>query len=95
MSAGLKGRREARVLVVDDEPQMVKIVEGVLRILGVGSISTAIDGQEALKLVKSSTDKPFDLVVCDWQMPSRGRAGGKITRSIFASVSRLYLPGYL
>lgn len=70
MSAGLKGRREARVLVVDDEPQMVKIVEGVLRLLGVGSISTAIDGQEALKLVKSSSDKPFDLVVCDWQMPN-------------------------
>jgi CheY-like chemotaxis protein len=69
MSSGFQNRREASVLVVDDEPQMVKIVEGVLGILGVGSVATAADGREALDLVKSSV-KPFDLVICDWQMPN-------------------------
>jgi two-component system, chemotaxis family, chemotaxis protein CheY len=69
MSSGIENRRDTNVLVIDDEPQMVKIVEGVLRILGVQSISTAEDGEQALDLVKSSA-KPFDLVICDWQMPN-------------------------
>ena len=69
MSSTFQTRREASVLVVDDEPQMVKIVEGVLSILGVTNVSTATDGQEALDVVKAAS-KPFDLVICDWQMPN-------------------------
>ena len=62
MSIGIQSRREARVLVIDDEPQMVKVIEGVLGILGVGSVATAEDGRKALGLVKGSAT-PFDLVI--------------------------------
>jgi two-component system, chemotaxis family, chemotaxis protein CheY len=69
MSAGNLSPRDAHVLVVDDEPQMVGIIEGVLGILGVSKVETATDGKEALDLVKAGTT-PFDLVICDWQMPN-------------------------
>ena len=69
MSTGFQGRRGASVLVVDDEPAIVSMVQAVLGILGVTNVSTAADGREALDLVRSA-EKPFDLVVCDWQMPN-------------------------
>ena len=69
MTTGLQNRVDAHVLVVDDEPQMVKIIEGVLAILGVRNVESAGDGQQALDIVNSAAN-PFDLVICDWQMPN-------------------------
>ena len=58
-----------RVLVVDDEPTIIKMVATVLRALGISQIRAAADGQAALALF-NDPEFPFDLVICDWMMPA-------------------------
>lgn len=53
-----------KVLVVDDEPIMVTLLETYLKRLGC-AISTAADGTEAIRLLEKRT---FDLVITDLQM---------------------------
>jgi DNA-binding response OmpR family regulator len=57
--------RKSRVLVVDDEPEIVRYLEHVLRSLGYQTAS-ARNGAEALE--KAATDPP-DLVLLDVTMP--------------------------
>src|SRR5712691_8857896 len=54
-----------RVLVVDDEPKMQRVLEIMLRKMG-HDVLLAADGQEALKLAQSV---PIDLVMTDLRMP--------------------------
>lgn len=54
------------VLVVDDFSTMRAVVSKLLADLGFTNIVEAADGQEAWDLIES---QPFDLVVCDWNMP--------------------------
>ena len=54
-----------KILVVDDEPDMLKIVTFRLKKLG-HEILTAVDGQEALDMIK---DKRPDLVLLDLLLP--------------------------
>jgi len=54
-----------RVLVVDDEPKMQRVLEIMLRKMG-HDVLLAADGQEALKLAQSV---PIDLVMTDLLMP--------------------------
>jgi len=54
-----------RVLLVDDEVRILRIIDIKLRIAGY-EVITAMNGEEALQLVR--TDKP-DLVVLDIIMP--------------------------
>ncbi len=56
---------EARLLVVDDEPNIVELLSASLRFAGF-EVATASDGNEALAL--AATFKP-DLLVCDVMMP--------------------------
>ncbi len=56
------------VLVVDDEPPIVKMVEHLLRDMGITSIYKASNGFEALDYFAGSVNV-VDLVICDWQMP--------------------------
>jgi two-component system, OmpR family, KDP operon response regulator KdpE len=58
-------RTNKRVLVVDDEPGILKVVEIQLRLNGYGSITTT-SGAEAIRLVREQ--KP-DLVLLDVLMP--------------------------
>ncbi|MFN8392085.1 MAG: response regulator [Bdellovibrionota bacterium] len=66
---------EIKVLVIDDDLQIRKIIKSVLTALGVKEVTLATNGQEAydmLKVPPSSTQggrKKYDLVVCDWVMP--------------------------
>lgn len=53
-----------RILVVDDEPIMVTLLEAYLKRLGC-NVSTAADGTEAIRLLENG---PFDLVITDLQM---------------------------
>ena len=59
------GGVKPRILVVDDEPEAVELVEFNLRQAGY-AVSTAIDGAEALK--KARTQTP-DLIVLDVMLP--------------------------
>ena len=57
--------RKTRILLVDDEPDLVQMVSARLKAAGY-EISTAYDGQEALEKVKES--RP-DLMILDLMLP--------------------------
>ncbi len=59
------GRRPPRILVVDDEPDIVELVSANLRKEGF-SVQGVGDGARALSLVRQ---EPFDLVVLDLMLP--------------------------
>ncbi|MEO0080458.1 MAG: response regulator [candidate division WOR-3 bacterium] len=55
----------ARILVVDDEPDIRLVVQARLETAGY-EVETAVDGLEALNRIRS---RPFDLVVLDLMLP--------------------------
>lgn len=57
-----------RILVVDDDPTVARAVQ---RRLAAHDASIATDGTSALAIVEAATGegRPFDVVVCDLQMP--------------------------
>jgi two-component system, chemotaxis family, chemotaxis protein CheY len=55
-----------KVLVVDDEPYMRKVVRTLLMSIGVRTIYEAPDGPAGLDLIRSMAP---DVVVLDWEMP--------------------------
>jgi YesN/AraC family two-component response regulator len=61
----MKGPRDDRILIVDDEAGVRKVLEQVLQEDGFQVISAA-DGREALKIFEK---KPFPLVITDIVMP--------------------------
>ncbi len=59
----------SRILVVDDNPDNIRIVRYILEQTG-AAISTAGDGQEAIeRITEASHHGSFDLVLMDMQMP--------------------------
>jgi two-component system chemotaxis response regulator CheY len=64
-----------RVLIIDDSVVMRMIVERVLRqaVVDLGEVRYASNGAEGLAaLEKAVSDMPFNLVLCDMQMPVMG-----------------------
>ena len=66
-----------RVLVVDDEPQVVLMVREMLRDMGVTQAFSAKDGREALDFLKYDDDR-IHVVMTDWNMP--GMSGLDLVR---------------
>jgi len=63
----LAGRLAAtKVLVVDDEPYMRKVVRALLMSIGVRNIYEAPDGPAGLELIRTVAP---DVVILDWEMP--------------------------
>jgi len=66
---------QIKVLIVDDDLDIRKIIKSVLVSLGVKEITEAVNGKEAFDLLKvppstaQGARKKFDLIICDWQMP--------------------------
>ncbi len=59
-------------LLIDDNAFMRRLVRSLMRQFGFEDIQEAADGSEALLRV---TERPFDVVVCDWMMePTDGYA---------------------
>ena len=58
-------RSRARVLIVDDEPMLLRSLEETVR--GEADVVTVLGGESALELL--ARDRAFDLVLCDLQMP--------------------------
>src|SRR4051812_45469129 len=73
---GTPTRGEARLLVVDDEPNIVELLSASLRYSGF-EVATARNGQEALKLAREL--RP-DLMVLDVMMP--GIDGFEVVRRL-------------
>ena len=75
-----------RILVVDDTPLNVKLLEDVLTIKGY-DVTTAASGQEALAKIRSES---IDLVLLDVMMP--GMNGYEVCRAIREDVRTALLP---
>lgn len=58
--------KDAKILIVEDEPQINRLIELVLQSDGFYNIKKAFDGNEAFKIIKS--DKP-DLILLDVMLP--------------------------
>ena len=85
-----------KVLVVDDEHYMRKVVKALLMSLGVRHIFEAVDGPSGLEKIR--THAP-DVVILDWQMPGLDGAGFmRIVRSPdtfpYAGVPVIMLTGH-
>lgn len=57
---------ELRILIVDDVPSARKIIVRLLSKLGLTSFKEAVDGEEALNILRQ---EEIDLVISDWDMP--------------------------
>ena len=57
-----------RVLLVDDERAVVKLLESMLREMGVSQVYGASNGAEALDFLTTCPDV-INLVIADWNMP--------------------------
>ena len=58
--------RLQKILIVDDEPGIVKMLETILRKEGYSSISSAFTGQEAMEKINQGL---YDLIVLDVMLP--------------------------
>ena len=79
--ARLRARRQARVLVVDDEPSVLAIARETLTRAGF-TVVTASNGSQALDQVRAG-DPPIDAVLLDMTMP--GMSGVETLRGIHAT----------
>lgn len=94
-AARLKRRTDEariRVLVVDDEPGVLRLVSRILDEAGYDTVS-ASSGDEALTIV--ATQEPFDLLLTDLMMPQMN--GDELARRLTyrdPTLKVLYLTGY-
>jgi len=59
-----------KVLVIDDDDMIVRILKTFLATLGIENVASAPDGSEGLTALRS---KGADLIICDWMMlPQNG-----------------------
>ncbi|MGD9700634.1 response regulator [Acinetobacter sp.] len=72
----LQGVETLRVLVIDNQPEALQVLCGMLAALGVGKhvyqgIETAGSGAVALTMIRQAalSDHPYDLLLVDWIMP--------------------------
>ena len=54
------------VLIVDDYKTMLRIIEKLLKQLGIKNVHQATDGAAALKVLR---EVPCGLIISDWNMP--------------------------
>ena len=78
--------QSARILVVDDEPANVRLLEAILTPRGY-DVPTASSGEEALAMI---AEAPPDLVLLDIVMP--GLNGYEVCRQIREQTDTAYLP---
>lgn len=71
-----KTKASARVLVVDDDPDLREVVSAMLEAVGL-TVETAKSAEDALAKVQAS---PFDLLVLDWTLP--GKSGLDLCREV-------------
>ncbi len=86
---------KGRVLVIDDEPEVRKIVHLALEKKGYDVVE-AEDGEKAIEVIRSG-DNPLltDVIICDVRMPKiNGVEAVAFFREQFPSVPIIVLTGY-
>jgi signal transduction histidine kinase/ActR/RegA family two-component response regulator len=73
--AAISGELHGRVLVMDDEPPICRLLGALLRRSGL-TVATTVDGREAVEQFRAAREAgaPFDLVIMDLTVP--GGMGG-------------------
>lgn len=66
-----KEKRAVRILIVDDEPDMLKALNDVLKKKGY-DVEIALDGEEA---IDKTREKPFDIAFIDIRLPGINGVG--------------------
>ena len=56
------------VLIVEDNSRTLKLIQAIIKDLGVGQAFTARDGREAQAFLDAGDDL-INLIICDWNMP--------------------------
>jgi two-component system chemotaxis response regulator CheY len=56
-----------RILVVDDQASIRSLVKEILQSIKIRDVTEASNGAVALQKLRGSP--PFDLMICDWNMP--------------------------
>ncbi|MEN0652542.1 MULTISPECIES: response regulator [Hyphobacterium] len=69
--------RPLRILIVDDNPHMLKIVRTILNAFGVTLIYEALSGHEALEVARNEA---IDIIITDYQMD--GMNGVELIKSL-------------
>jgi len=80
------GERKARLVVADDEPLILKLMQAALEKEGF-EVRTACDGQEALEAIRA---EPPDIAVVDLWMPRKD--GFSVCRELKADPGLQHLP---
>ena len=78
---------EARILIVDDEPANVQLLERLLCDVGYSNIHSTRD---SLQVCTLHLDTPYDLILLDLQMP--GMDGFRVMEALQAQDGEGYLP---
>jgi CheY-like chemotaxis protein len=93
-SAGDAGRGSGRILVVEDETAVRRLVERLLTAKGYTVVSAG-DGREALEIL-SSSDVPLDLLITDLVLPGGldGAAIAEAARTAVPGLPVLFMSGY-
>ena len=81
--------KSTKILILEDDPIMLKLLGDILGIMGFGEITISNEGNMALKELGKSD---FDLIFCDWRM--RGLDGLAFTRAVRAipDYNKCYTP---
>lgn len=64
--------KELKVLIVEDDSDTRLKLKIILNRLGVILVEEASDGKQGLDIIAACGDKPFHLIVSDWNMPKMG-----------------------
>ena len=83
----MQEEKQATILVVDDEVQMVDIVERFLNSAGFTNVVKAYNGEEALEVLR---EEEIDLVILDILMP--GTNGYEVIEQMRASEKTMLIP---
>ena len=57
-----------RILIVDDDPAITKLIRMLLIDFGVTQVTIAKTGAEAQQILSYRADE-IDIIICDWNMP--------------------------
>lgn len=92
MERVIAGNRPAKILIVDDEPEMRRLIGDYLRDVERHTVEEAGSGFEALGLLAR---RPFDLILSDINMPGmRGFELLDIVKERFPSMRRVLITAY-
>jgi DNA-binding NtrC family response regulator len=83
-----------KVLIVDDDPDLLKLCSFHFNLLGLNVVGTANNGIEALEMLKDSIIKP-DVIVMDYHMPKiNGIETSKMILKIDSSYKIIMISAY-